>query len=149
MQHPPTQATLMTSIKLVAISVLLASSPFAVRAEPGPSLMRLEELNLSATQRQQIRDIRQSRRDTMPASRDNLRQERESLRELMASDRDRAELRSQFEDLQRLRLEHERAMFETMLDIREVLTPEQRQQLAEITATRREQWRSERGMGRH
>ncbi len=133
-------------IAVVAIGILLASSPLAVGAEPRQRMMRLESLDLSATQRDQIRDIRQARRETMPESREALRQERENLRELMASDRDRAELLSQFEELQSLRRDHERAMFETMLDIREILTPAQRQQLADMTAEQRENWRSERGM---
>ncbi len=143
MQHTTTEPTLMTYITAAALGLMLASSPLAARAEPEP--LRLEALNLSVSQRQQIRDIRQTRRETTLDNREALRQEREALRELMASDRDRAELLSQFEQLQSLRLDHERAIFETMLDIREILTPAQRQQLADITAERRAERRSELG----
>ena len=90
--------------------------------------------------------IREATRASMQAIHENLRAERETLHALMAGDTPEAELRTQYDTVQTLQCEAADMRFETMLATREVLTPEQRSELAELMRQRREERRENRGL---
>lgn len=98
----------------------------------------IEDLNLTAEQAAQLRTIREGDRDAMRALHDNLRAEREAMHDLMSGTAAEAELRAQHETVQTLHREVADQRFENMLAVRDVLTPEQRTDLAERMEQRRE-----------
>ena len=113
----------------------------------GDRLERLtEELNLTADQVSQMQAIREATRASMQAIHENLRAERETLHALMAGDTPEAELRTQYDTVQTLQREAADMRFETMLATREVLTLEQRSELAELMRQRREERREHSGL---
>ncbi|BAU64007.1 hypothetical protein STA3757_13760 [Stanieria sp. NIES-3757] len=96
--------------------------------------MRLfEQLNLTTEQSEQIKTIRENSQ----AERENLGQElkqaKSQMRSLLASsDASNDQLRQQNQQVQNLEQQLRNQKFETMLQMREVLTPEQRTQMAEL-----------------
>lgn len=106
--------------------------------EPGDRAERLiEDLDLTDAQVEQIRTIRQGSRDDMQTLHQDLRTERDRLHDLMASNTTEADLRAQHATVQTLHREAADQRFETMLAVREVLTPDQRVELGERMAQRR------------
>ena len=104
----------------------------------------LEELDLSAEQSEQIQSIREDAKQTMEPLREQMQQEREALRSQMAGDTATdQQLRTQHGRIQDLHQQLGVQRFETMLAMRQVLTPEQRAQMAELM----EQHRQQRGQG--
>ena len=91
----------------------------------------IEDLNLTDDQAAQLRAIRDGEREAMRALHDNLRAERDTLHDLMAGTAAETELRAQYEVVQSLHREVADQRFENMLAIRDVLTPEQRTEIAE------------------
>ena len=105
----------------------------------------MEELDLTDEQITQIRAIREGARDQMRTLHDNLRAEHEVMHSLMAGDATEVDLRAQHEKVQTLHREAANQRFETMLATREILTPEQRAELAELVEQRRTERREQRG----
>ncbi len=145
-----TASRLQAQTETLAPATLLAQTndrPTAPEAGGrGDRLERLaEELNLTEDQITQMRAIREDTRDEMQALHENLRAEREALHSLMAGEASEADLRSQHEAVQTLHREVADKRFETMLATREILTPEQRTELAELMQQRREAFRENRG----
>lgn len=101
----------------------------------------IETLDLSDDQVAEIRAIREGASEEMQALHDNLRAERETMHDLMAGTASEAELRAQHEDIQTLHRQVADQRFENMLAVRNVLTPEQRTELAERMAQRRDDFR--------
>ncbi|ASC72386.1 uncharacterized protein XM38_033430 [Halomicronema hongdechloris C2206] len=129
-----------------ATASLLAQAdpaPLPPDTEQSPDPRWFEAIDLSDTQLQQIRSIRDQARDTLQPLHQELRQERQTLRGLMASDVPAAELRSHHDTIQTLQQQLGDERFETMLAIRDVLTPDQRATLAELAEQRRQQWREQ------
>jgi periplasmic protein CpxP/Spy len=101
---------------------------------PGNPPMRdgwLKELNLSRDQIQKIREIRDRYKDRMTQQRQATRQAQKELRDLMAGNASTDQIRQKHDQAQSLQQEFARTRVESMLAIREVLNPEQRQKLAE------------------
>ncbi|MGK7926604.1 MAG: Spy/CpxP family protein refolding chaperone [Spirulina sp.] len=97
----------------------------------------LEQLNLSAEQKQQIQAIREQAKANSQQLREQMQNAREQMRSLMAGNASESELRQQHQVIDNLRDQMSDRRFETMLQIREVLTPEQRAQLAEMEPPQR------------
>ena len=97
----------------------------------------LEQLDLSSEQSQQIETIQQQARTDAEPLREELQQAREQMRSLMVADTNSDELRQQYQQLQTLHQQLGTQRFETMLQVREVLTPEQRSQMTELMEQRR------------
>lgn len=98
----------------------------------------IETLDLSAEQAAQLRAIREGDLDEMRALHDNLRAEREAMHDLMAGTAADAELQAQHDAVQTLQRQVADQRFENMLAIRNVLTPEQRTEIAGQMKQRRE-----------
>lgn len=96
-----------------------------------------EQLNLSESQKQQISTIRQKYRKEMDQTSSRLRTTQQELQKLMTSDASRDSLRAKHQQVGDLRQEMDKLRFESMLDIREVLTTAQRQELEQMMQQRR------------
>jgi Spy/CpxP family protein refolding chaperone len=105
----------------------------------------LQQLNLSPQQQQQLSAIRQKYRGQMEPLRQQLRANQDELRRLMASDSaNAANIRAKHDQIAGLRQQLDQLRFESMLESREILSPEQRQQLAQLMNTRRAKWQNKR-----
>lgn len=98
----------------------------------------LEQLDLSAEQSEQIQTIKEQARANSEGLHQQMEQEKEELRSLLASDATADQLRQQHQQVQTLKMQLGDRRFETMLAVREVLTPEQRTELAELAEARGE-----------
>ena len=103
-----------------------------------------EKLDLTDEQSAQIEAIHDKYRAANEENYQQLQQAREEMRSLLTSDANPNQLRQQHQEMQSLRQQLGNSHFETMLEIREVLTSEQRQELAEMMA----QYRGRRGYNR-
>lgn len=127
----------------VALFLPLAGSALA---EPGNRMGRMfEQLNLSAEQQQRIENIKEQRKASSEGMRQQMRAAMEQMRALQASNASPEQLRQQHQQIQQMRQQMGNQHFETMLEIRQVLTPEQQAQLAEMRPQRNWQGRGERG----
>ncbi|MCF2972037.1 periplasmic heavy metal sensor [Synechococcus sp. Nb3U1] len=89
----------------------------------------LRDLNLSAEQLRQLQQIRHRKQEELLNRTLELRAARRQLRELLVSDAPDSEVAAQFQRVQRLAQEVNASRFEAILEMRQVLSPEQRQQL--------------------
>jgi periplasmic protein CpxP/Spy len=96
----------------------------------------IKELNLSREQIQKIREIRDRYQDRLTQQRQAARQAQRELRELMSGNASTEQIRQKHEQVQTFQKELETTRMESMLAIREVLNPEQRQKLAETMRQR-------------
>lgn len=103
----------------------------------GPERL-LEKLNLSTEQKEKMQNIRQNYKTQMKTIRENLSSERKTLREMMNSNESINALRSQHKKIVALDGQLHNLRFENMLEMREVLTMEQRKQFAEMMEEKRE-----------
>lgn len=96
-----------------------------------------EQLDLSPEQSEQIAAIREQSQTDSQALVEQLQTNRQEMQSLLTSDADPEQLRANHQDGQNLRQQLSDIRLETMLEIREVLTPEQRTEMAELMAQRR------------
>lgn len=145
-----TVITLMTALVCVTGSESLAqppcdnysSPPGRVRGEEPVLQDRLvERLDLTPEQEQELNSIRDKYSQEIETNRGQLREGHQKLREMMASDSSVADLRQQHQQVMSLGDNLANLRFESMLEIREILTPEQRQELANLAAQRRSRGR--------
>lgn len=104
----------------------------------------LRSLDLSDQQMEQIRTIyQQSRRDTS-SLRQQLRESRERMYSMLTTDVDSDQIVQIHQQVQTLQQELENQRFAAMLEVRDVLTPEQRVRVADSLRQYQEQRRSHR-----
>jgi Spy/CpxP family protein refolding chaperone len=103
----------------------------------------LKDLDLTPQQTQQIQAIRQQYQAQLTQRRQAMRQAHQELRDLMAGNASADQVRQKFNQVKELRRTLADTQFESMLAIREVLTPTQRQKFAD-----RLQQRGKRGRDR-
>lgn len=141
-------AASLSMLTLASISVPVFAVPFVspqseyAQAQSKPRTDRnrqdfFEQLNLSETQKQQISSIRQKYRPNIEQTSDRLRTAQQDLQKLMASDASRDQILSKYQQVGNLRQDMERLRFQSMLDIRDVLTTAQRQELEQMMQQRR------------
>lgn len=97
-----------------------------------PMLEFAEQLGLSDAQRREIEAIHTQAKTDSEAMRTQVEAAHEQMQTLMASDATDAELRQRHDQMQALHQEMGDRRFETMLAIRNVLTPEQRAKMQEL-----------------
>jgi Spy/CpxP family protein refolding chaperone len=105
----------------------------------------IQKLNLTPEQQQKIKDIRSKYRGQISQQMTEFRTERQKLQELMAGNASNDELRSQHQQVAQTKDQLENLHFESMLEMRAVLTPEQRVQFAQMVQQRRQKYT--RGLG--
>ncbi len=114
-------------------AVYLTQRPRTLRGERGFGQRRLlEQLNLTAEQKEEIEQIRQKYQQQITQTRSSLQAERDKLREMMTGNELAENIRSQHENVLNLDRQLHNLRFETMLEMREILTLEQRQEFASI-----------------
>lgn len=124
----------------------MAQNRGARRGGPEAGGRFLQQLNLSSEQQQQIQGIRDKYKGQMDEQRDAMQAARQQLGNLMASDASVEQLRAQHNEVMRLQQNMANLRFESMLETRQILTPEQRQELSDMVQERRND-RSERFRG--
>lgn len=92
----------------------------------------LNQLNLTPDQLQRIQAIHNQYRPQLQTNRQAVYTTHQEMRELMSSDTPSNTLRQKHQQLQALHQESGNLRFESMLAIREVLTPSQRQQASTL-----------------
>ena len=98
----------------------------------------LQSLDLSDQQMARIGEIYQQSRGETSSLRQQLREERERMYSLLTSDVDSDQIWQIHQNVQSLNQALENQRFEALLEVREVLTPEQRVQVAESLRQYRE-----------
>ncbi len=101
----------------------------------------VKQLDLTPEQSQKVDAIQEQFRSDNKTLFQEMRTNYQEMRSLLASDASNEQLRQQHQKIQDLRQELGTNRFENMLQIREILTPEQRAQMAELM----EQHRGRRG----
>ncbi|NJP09972.1 MAG: Spy/CpxP family protein refolding chaperone [Leptolyngbyaceae cyanobacterium RU_5_1] len=103
------------------------------QGRPGSSVKSgwLKNLNLSRDQLQKIREIRQQYKDKLAQQQQAIRQAKQELHTLMAGNASADQIRQKFNQVKALRQQLADTRLESMLAIRNLLNPEQRQKLAE------------------
>lgn len=96
-----------------------------------------KKLNLSEQQRDQLFEIRHSQRPALREKMKELRKSRGALRELaLAETYDAAQVKKAADEQARIQADLTMMRTETMHKMMEILTPEQKQQLAELRSQR-------------
>lgn len=98
---------------------------------PG-ELKVLGRLNLTAEQTQKLNTIYYHYKEEISQRKKTLRQTTRRLRTLLVSTASTEEIRTQYRQVEMVRQQLETASFESMLAMREVLTPAQRSQFAQL-----------------
>jgi Spy/CpxP family protein refolding chaperone len=97
----------------------------------------VEQLNLTDQQKSQIEEITSANKEKTETLRSQVKTDKEELREMMKNPNStRDQILSQFDQAGKAHGEFRRAEFEMLLDIREVLTPEQKTALYELKEQR-------------
>ena len=97
----------------------------------------VQQLDLTSEQSEQIEAIREQSETENQALFEQLQTNRQEMQSLLASNANPEQLRANHQNGQSLRQELDTMRFETMLEIRELLTPEQRTQMAQMQQQRR------------
>ncbi len=119
----------------------LAQSPSeSSRPERGPGRL-MQQLNLSKAQMQQLAAIRQKYQQQMVQLKEQLQTNREQLRQMMTGTESAEAIRDKHQEMSNLQRQMESLRFESMLEMRNVLTPEQRQEFAQLMQQHRQQFR--------
>ncbi|ACB51770.1 unknown [Crocosphaera subtropica ATCC 51142] len=95
-------------------------------------------LNLSDQQMQQLSAIRQKYRPQMQQLKGKMQAEGQELSQMMQGNTSENDLRDKHQEIVNLRQEMGNLRFESMLEMRKVLTTEQRQQFAQFLQQRRQ-----------
>ena len=110
-------------------------------AQRGPNPQReerlMESLNLNDQQKQDLNAIRQKYQGKMEAIVSQLRTRQDELRTLMGSNASDSEIRAKHKQVADLRQQLGELRFDSMLESRKVLTPDQRKQFAQSMGERR------------
>ena len=108
------------------------------RGYRGEGMKKLtEKLNLTEEQSTQIDAIQEKYRAANEQNYQQLQEAREEMQSLLTSNANPDRLRQQHQQMQSLRQQLGNSRFEAMLEVREVLTTEQRQEMAEMMAQHR------------
>ncbi len=91
----------------------------------------LQELNLTPEQLKQLQAVRQQYNGQLSQKVQNLKQARQEMVELMSGTATDQQLRAKFDQIEALHQEVAKLRFDSMLAMRSLLTPEQRQQFAQ------------------
>ena len=96
----------------------------------------VQQLDLTSEQSEQIEAIKEQSETENQALFEQLQTNRQQMQSLLAGNADPEQLRANHQAGQNLRQELDTNRFETLLEIREVLTPEQRTQMAQLMEQR-------------
>jgi len=107
------------------------------RGNRGQKMERmLQQLDLTPEQSQQIEIIKERSQTATEGLREEAQTQKDEMQALLASDATTEEIRGQHQEAQNLRQQLDSNRLETMLEIREILTPEQRAKMLELKESR-------------
>ena len=98
---------------------------------PNRHQAKFQELNLTPEQTQQIQTIENQYEDQIAQRKQAVRQGKQELVDLMAGTASESQVREKYRQVEALKQQVADIRFDSMLAMREVLTPEQRRQFAE------------------
>ena len=127
-----TLALALTGALLVPVAVSAADEAPAAKQRMGQQRFQ-ERLGLSDDQVQALRQLRQSRGDTMRQHYQTLRQAQIDMRRLAILGTDEAALRAKAAEVQKLTAEGLELRLMQLRDLSQVLTPEQREKFATMS----------------
>ncbi len=105
----------------------------------------IEQLNLTEDQKQKLSTIRQKYQDRLQSLREQIKTKHQELSNMMAGNASVAQIRSQHQEILNLREQMGNIRLESMLEMREVLTPEQRTEFSQLMQKHHQQFRQRRG----
>jgi periplasmic protein CpxP/Spy len=129
----------LTIFSLSSLLVLPLHCPSSL-AQTSSKQVLLPTLKLSESQQRQIADIKNRYRGPLEERRDTFNIIEEQLRRLMTSNVSTEEIRAKHSELRRISQEIEDLRFNSMLEIRQVLTTSQRSQLAQMMEKHRQKF---------
>jgi len=97
----------------------------------------MERLNLTAEQQKQMESIRNKYQPQMTSLREQITVERDKMSTMLKNNDSQNNLRSQHQKISTMQEKMNNLRFESMLETREILTPQQRQQFSENMDGRR------------
>ena len=124
-----------------AIAFIKPNSPFPDSMLQNISLQKggaqgefklMEQLNLTPDQKQKLKAIYSHYKDGIFQRKHAVRQATKELRDLMVGTASADEVRAKYKQVEVVRQQLEAESFESMLDMRDVLTPTQRSQFAQL-----------------
>ncbi len=125
-------------------SLLAIVPPTVAQSENAPGDYRgrgmggnLDALNLTPEQRQQLQAVRQQYQSRIEQTRNQLRTAKEELRQMMSGTASEEQIRAKHQQVRELENQLASLRFESMLAMRSILTPQQRQSLATQMQQRR------------
>lgn len=135
--------SLLASLTVTGMALPIAASPLPLnpllaQREPGPGkdARWMDSLNLSNQQKQELNAIRQKYQGQMDKLFNQLRTRQEELQNLMGGNASDQELRAKHKQVSELRNQLGELRFNSLLESRKVLTPDQRKQFAQLMEER-------------
>ena len=136
--------TLLFSLGLSSSAVASPALPSAVEVSQnrnsGQSIESsglFEKLNVSPQQKEEIQAIRDQHRRTLQQQQKQLKRVQQELNQLIASDASETQIRQKHDQLLQMTQKMQALNFDVMLQLREILTPEQREKFSELMQDRR------------
>lgn len=121
----------------IPTTIQLAQNPGDFKRNRGNRMEKLiQELDLTAEQAQEVREIQERSQAENEALYQQIPTLKQELQSLWASEADSQQIQQQQQQLQAIRQQIGQNRWEDLLEIRELLTPEQRSQMAELMAQR-------------
>lgn len=120
----------------------LEQNPEQLRGHQQGKMQLLKELDLTSEQQQRLQAIRLQYHNEISQRQQELGQSAQDLGELMAGTASIDQIRTQHEEVQTISHQLEELRFESLLAMREVLTPQQRQRFATLMQQRRDEFRN-------
>lgn len=125
----------------LVFSQSLAQNPEQPRGHQQEKMQLLEELDLTSEQQQRLQTIRLQYHNEISQHQQELGQSTQDLGELMTGTASVDQIRTQHQQVQAISQQLEELRFESLLAMREVLTPQQRQRFASMMQQRRDEFR--------
>ena len=119
---------------LLAIDPVAQDAPLPLKRGMG----WLRDLDLQPDQMQKIQAICRQSREQIDRQRQEMQQAQQELRSLMASDASADQIREKYRQVKGVRDQLAAAQFDSLLEMRQVLTPDQRQKFADRMQRRRD-----------
>lgn len=114
------------NLLLVGALALPAAEALARKREGGQRGGMMKELNLTAEQKQKMQELRSGDREKMQNKRKEMQAARDALDAAMKGNASEKEIWGKFDDLQKVQAKFAKERFEKVMEIRSLLTPEQR-----------------------
>lgn len=107
----------------------------------------LRDMNLTPEQQEQLKALRSQHKDEIQQTHEALHQAHEEMHDLMASDAAEATIRAKYREISNLRQKMSDLRFNSMMEMRQIFTSEQRRLFAEKMKERKSRFSNRRDRG--